>query len=149
MASCFNSIGDLSWLSSVYRITGKMDGFIFSTVICVSGGRLFLICAILDSILCWLRSTLAFQSINADISQLPLLVVLRIIFKSGTCLITFSNGFVTVIIILFTGCKPASAMILILGKLISGKRAVCILLYTNNPAPIMRTSKTETGFLYD
>src|SRR5258708_2516859 len=104
-----------------------MEGFIFSTVIWVSGGRLFLIWAILDSIRCWLRSTFAFQSIKAEISQVPLLVMLRIVFRAGTCLITFSSGLVTVIIILSTGCKPASAMILIFGKLISGNRAVCIL----------------------
>src|SRR5580700_2804710 len=125
-----------------------MDGFIFSTVIWVSAGRLFLTCAIFDSTLCRLRSIFAFQSINAEISQVPLLVMLLIILRSGTCFTAFSKGLVTVIIILFTGCKPASAIIFILGKLISGKSEVCILLYANKPPIIIRKSKTETGFLY-
>src|SRR6185437_14017042 len=125
-----------------------MEGFIFSTVICVSGGRRFLTCPILDSICCLLRSILAFQSIKAEISQLPLLVVLRIIFRSGTCLMAFSSGLLTVIIILSTGWSPASAMILILGKVISGKREVCNLLYASRPPAIISTISTVTGFLY-
>ncbi len=58
-----------------------MEGFIFSTVICRSLGRSFLISAIFDSIRCLLRSTFAFQLMKADISQLPRLVMLRMILK--------------------------------------------------------------------
>src|SRR5260221_13177281 len=105
-----------------------MDGFIFSTVICVSGGRLLLISLIFDSMRCWLRSIFAFQSIKAEISQLPLLVVLRTYGRSGTCLIAFSSGLVTVTIILFTGCRPASAITFILGNVISGTSEACSLL---------------------
>ena len=107
---------------------GSIDGFILSTVICISGGKVFFISLIFDSILCWLISILAFQSMKADISQLPLLVVLRIFCRSGTCLIAFSSCLVTVIIIFLTGCCPASAMILIFGKVISGNNADCSLL---------------------
>ena len=124
-----------------------MDGFIRSTVICTSGGNMFLISLILLSILCWLTSILAFQSMKALISQLPRLVVLRIIFKSGTCFTAFSNSRVTVIIILFTGCWPASAIIFIFGNVISGNKAVCILLYAKNPPKIMMAITTVTGFL--
>src|SRR5438309_383131 len=99
-------MGDKEWLSRVYPITGRMEGFIFSTVICVPGGRLLFISLILDSMRCWLRSISAFQSIKADISQLPRLVVLRTYCRSGTCLMAFSNGFVTVTIILLTGWRP-------------------------------------------
>src|SRR5450432_476678 len=98
-----------------------MEGFIFSTVIFTSGGKRFLISLIFDSICCWFTSILLFQFIKAEISQLPRLVVLRIICRSGTCLMDASNGLVTVTIILSAGCRPASAMILILGKVISGK----------------------------
>src|SRR5207237_653086 len=127
----------------------KMEGFIFSTVTCTSGGNIFLTWFIFDSIRCWLISTSDFQSRNAEISQLPRLVVLLIVFTSGTCFIAASNGFVTVTIILLTGCKPASAMILILGKVISGNNAVCKRWYVNIPPIIMRTSITVTGFLYE
>ena len=50
------------------------------------------------------RGDYLIQSMNAEISQVPRLVVLRIIFKSGTCFTAFSNCRVTVIIIFFTGC---------------------------------------------
>src|ERR1700744_2644172 len=125
-----------------------MEGFIFSTVIWVSGGRSFLIWLIFDSMRCWLRSMLALQSMKAEISQLPLLVVLRTYWRSGTCLMAFSNGLVTVTIILSTGCNPASAMILIFGKVISGKSEVCNLLYTKPPPNNTITSVTEMGLLY-
>src|SRR4051812_16934777 len=108
----------------VYPITGRMEGFIFSTVMFTSAGREFLIWAMRDSILCWPRSTSAFQFIKADISQLPLLVVLRTSDRSGTCLMADSSGLVTVSIILFTGCRPASAITLIFGKVISGNKEV-------------------------
>ena len=125
-----------------------MDGFIFSTVIATPVGKSFLISAILDSMRCWLRSMLAFQFIKADISQLPRLVMLRMSARSGTCLMAFSKGFVTVTIILSTGCKPASAIIFILGKVISGNKEVCKRLYTKNPLMIMSTIITVRGFLY-
>jgi len=38
-------------------------------------------------------------------------------------------------------------MILIFGKVISGKRAVCNLLYEKNPPNMMMTTNTEIGFL--
>src|SRR6187401_271623 len=109
-------------------MTGKMEGFIFATVIFTSGGSVFLISLIFDSMCCWLTSISLFHVMNADISQLPRLVVLRIVSRSGICLIAASNGFVTLTIILSTGCNPASAIILILGKVISGNNEVCILL---------------------
>ena len=56
---------------------------------------------------------------------LPLLVVLRTYWSSGTRLMAFSSGLVTVTIILSTGCKPASAMTLILGNVTSGNKEVC------------------------
>src|ERR1017187_7947476 len=99
-----------------------MDGAIFSIVIWVVEGRRLRISLILESICCLLMSRSAVLSIKADNSQLPLLVVLRSIFKSGTRFIAFSKGRVMVIIILSTGCSPFSAMILIFGKVISGKR---------------------------
>src|SRR5678816_609948 len=102
-----------------------MDGFILATVIFTSGGNVFRISLILDSMCCWLTSILLLQLINAEISQLPRLVVLLIFSRSGTCLMAVSSGLVTVTIILFTGCKPASAMILIFGKVISGNKEVC------------------------
>src|ERR1700693_1757746 len=101
-----------------------MEGFIFSTVTCTPGGRELFISVIFDSILCCARSIFVFQSINADISQVPRLVVLLMVNRSGTCLMAFSSGFVTVTIILSTGWRPASAMILILGNVISGNREV-------------------------
>ena len=125
-AICFMSMAvkPVLFVSRVYPITGRMEGFILSTVICTPGGRSFLISEILDSIRCWLKSTLASQSMNAEISQLPRLVILLISARSGTRLMAFSRGFVTVTIILFTGCNPASAMIFILGKVISGNKEV-------------------------
>ncbi len=101
-----------------------MEGFIFSTVICTPGGKALLIPVIFDSIrlLCqvdigipvhkrrYLARTAAGSA--SDVS------------RSGTCLIAFSSGFVTVTIILSTGWRPASAIILILGKVISGNREV-------------------------
>src|SRR5258708_34252303 len=110
-----------------------MEGFIFSTVIWVPGGRLLFISLIFDSIRCWLRSISAFQSMKAEISQLPRLVVLRTYRRSGTCLTAFSRGLVTVTIILLTGWRPASARIFILGKVISGNREGWILLKPNIP----------------
>src|ERR1700704_3253302 len=101
-----------------------MEGFIFATEIFTSGGNVFLISLIFDSMCCWLTSILLLQFIKADISQLPRLVELRINCRSGTCLMAASNGFVTVTIILSTGCRPASAITLILGKVISGNREV-------------------------
>src|ERR1700730_6446132 len=56
-------------------------------------------------------------------------------------------GFVTVTIILLTGCCPASAITFILGNVISGKRAVFILLYANNPPKMMMTRMRARGFL--
>src|SRR5437868_11557345 len=103
MASCFSSIGVLVLLSNEYPITGRMEGFILATVIFTSGGRLFLTSLIFDSICCWFTSISLLQSMKADISQLPLLVVLRRRTRSGTCLIADSNGLVTVTIILSTG----------------------------------------------
>src|SRR5436189_460679 len=126
-----------------------MEGFILATVILTSGGKVFLISLIFDSICCWLTSILLLQFMKADISQLPRLVVLRIICRSGTCLIAVSNGFVTVTIILSTGCRPASAITLILGKVISGNKEVCNLPYTYIPPIIMRASNTARGFLCD
>src|SRR5689334_2553591 len=79
LASNFNSIGERRLLASEYPITGRIEGFILATLICTSGGRLFLISAIFDSIRCWLRSISAFQLMNAEISHVPLLVVLLII----------------------------------------------------------------------
>src|SRR5258705_10993291 len=105
-------------------MTGKIEGFILATVILTSGGKRFLISLILDSICCWFTSILLFQFIKADISQLPRLVLLRIICRSGTCLMAASNGLVTVTIILSTGCRPASAITLILGNVISGNKDV-------------------------
>jgi hypothetical protein len=58
-----------------------------------------------------------------------------------------SNGFVTLTIILSTGCNPASAMILILGNVISGNNDVCNLPYTNIPPAIIRARRTARGFL--
>src|SRR5579872_6392172 len=86
---------------------------------------------------------------KADISQLPRLVVLRTVCKSGTCLMAFSSGLVTVTIILFTGCRPSSAMILILGKVISGNREVCSFEYTNSPLTIISANTKLSGFLCD
>src|ERR1700752_2730878 len=126
-----------------------MDGFIFATVIFTSGGNTFLISLIFDSMCCLLTSISLFQFMKADISQLPLLVVLRIIWRSGTCLIAASSGFVTVTIILSTGCRPASAITLILGKVISGNKDVCNLPYTYIPPIIIRASSTASGFLCD
>src|SRR3954462_10293756 len=127
MASSFISMGDFVLLSSEYPITGSIDGFIFSTVICTSGGKSFLISLIFDSMRCRLMSTSASQLRKADNSQLPRLVMLRMVCKSCTCLMAFSKGLVTVIIILSIGCCPASAITFILGKVISGNKEVCIL----------------------
>jgi hypothetical protein len=52
-----------------------------------------------------------------------------------------------VTIILLTGCKPASAIIFILGKVISGKREVCNLLYAKIPPSNIITKTTVSGFL--
>ena len=90
---------------------------------------------------------LASQSIKADISQLPRLVILLIICKSGTCLMAFSKGRVTVTIILLTGCKPASAIIFIFGKVISGKSEVCNLPYAKIPPMMMIAIITAIGLL--
>src|SRR3954463_2025773 len=130
-------------------MTGRIDGFIFSTLIWTPAGSEPLISLIFDSILCWLRSTFASQFKKADSSQLPRLVVLLTSARSGICLIAFSNGLVTVTIILSTGCKPASAIIFILGKVISGNKDVCNLLYAKRPPAIIKTIKTVRGFLYD
>src|ERR1700754_2992024 len=130
-------------------MTCKIDGFIFSTVICTPVGRELLISDIFDSIRCFARSISVFQSIKADISQVPLLVVLRIFNRSGTCLITFSSGFVTVTIILSTGWRPASAMILIFGKVISGNKEVLNWLYTKTPPSRMINKQAVIGFLYE
>src|SRR4051812_26509858 len=88
-----------------------------------------------------------FQSINAENSQLPRLVVLRKSFRSGTFLIANSIGRVTVKTILLTGIWPASAMIFIFGNVISGKRETCILLYTKPPARKIITITTVSGLL--
>ena len=124
-ASSFSSIGVLLWLSNEKPITGKMDGFIFSTVTFTSAGIAPLAWLMADSMRCCVKSTFVFQSTKADISQLPLLVVLRIKVMPGTFLMAVSSGLVTVTIILLTGCSPASAIIFILGKVISGNKETC------------------------
>ena len=55
----------------------------------------------------------------------------------------FSKWRVTVTIILSTGCRPASAIIFILGKVISGNNAVCIFVYAN--APPKQNDDDENG----
>src|SRR6476660_5656690 len=74
--------------------------------------------------------------------------MLRIVCRSGTCLIAFSSCCVTVIIIFFIGFCLASVIIFIFGKVISGNKDVCILLYTNPPPSKMITMTTVIGFLY-
>jgi len=51
-------------------------------------------------------------------------------------------------IILSTGWRPASAMTLILGKVISGNKEVCIFIKEKMPPAIIRNMKTLIGFLY-
>ena len=115
-----NSIWLYPFPSKENPITGKIDGFIFSIEIFIPAGRFCLISLIRDSTLCCARSISEPQLKNADISQLPLLVALLTRVKSLTRLIAFSSGTVTVIIIFSTGCSPLSAIILILGKVMSG-----------------------------
>ena len=109
-------------------IIGKMDGFILSIEISIPCGRFCLISFILASIRCLSKLISEFQSKKAEISQLPLLVALRIKFIPGTLLIAFSSGTVTVTVILSTGCSPLSAIILTLGKVIFGNNAdwICV-----------------------
>ena len=73
----FNSIEE-RLLSKLKPITGKIEGFIFSTVICVPGSKLPLTLFISDSICKRARSILASHFKKTEISQLPLAVVLRI-----------------------------------------------------------------------
>ncbi len=120
----FNSTWFLVSDCKEYPITGKMEGFIFSTVICTFGGKEFFICAILDSNLCLSTFISEPQSIKAEISQEPILVTLRMSLRFSTLFMAFSSGFVTVTIILSTGCCPLSAIIFILGKVTFGKSEV-------------------------
>jgi hypothetical protein len=60
----------------------------------------------------------------------------------------FSSGFVTVTIILSTGWRPASAMIFILGKVISGNNEVLNWLNTKIPPSRMMNKQAVIGFLY-
>src|SRR5665811_1598880 len=101
-----------------------MDGFIFSTEKTVLGRILPCDWLIKDSIcdLAVLISVL--QSTKTEISQLPREVVLRIYCSPSVRRMMFSKGMVTVVIILSTGCCPASAMTLIFGKVMSGKSPV-------------------------
>src|SRR6201992_649455 len=140
-------MGERVWLSNVYPLTGSMEGFIFAVVIFTSAGRSFFIWSMADCMRCRLISISAFQLIKADISQLPRLVVLRTICRSGTCLMAFSSGLVTVTIILLTGCKPSSAITFILGKVTSGNNEVCILVYTNTPPKMISARTRLIGFL--
>jgi hypothetical protein len=75
--------------------------------------------------------------------------MLLMVNRSGTCLMAFSSGFVTVTIILSTGWRPASAMIFIFGKVISGKRDVLNWLKTKIPPSRMMNKHAVIGFLYE
>ena len=140
-------MGVLLSLSTVKPMTGRIEGFIFSTWICTSAGSWFLICAIRDSIICWFTSILAFQLRNAEISHVPRLVVLLKSLRSGTILIASSSGLVTVTIIFSTGCSPLSAIILSFGNVISGNNETWILPYRKSPPAIITAMITEIGFL--
>ena len=125
-----------------------MEGFIFSTVICTSAAESFLISAILDSMRCWLRSTFAFQFINAEISQLPRLVILRISARSGTCLMAFSKWFGNRHHHFVYRLQTRIGNDLYFRKSDFGKKEVCNRLYTKTPPIKISAIITVSGFLY-
>ena len=94
-----------------------------STLIWVPGGRSLRIWFRRDSTICWLCTTFTFQLKNAEISQLPRLVVERSRVMPGTCFMAFSSGLVTVTIMRSTGCRPLSAITFTFGKVTSGNSA--------------------------
>ncbi len=146
-AISFSSTWFLVSETTEYPITGKIDGFIFSTIISMSGGRLLFILAICDSTCCLSRSMSEPHSKYADISQLPIVVALLTRLRCSTLFMASSSGLVTSIIILSTGCSPLSAIILILGNVTLGNNDVFKFLYERAPPASIRSRITAIGVL--